>query len=198
MSSGSRFTSLAEEHVNDLPYEEQGVEIDQSGNPGKVTTNHVTTNGGTTKAVHSGQKFFAPSRHRFPLQIPFPSPSRLSPPPNLLPIAEQSFVALTSHDWVFPVKVTRLRRRGRLYYATVMRQDEMFQKFNFDIEWAVKFISRITNDEDTPIEGDVLLKQVQRKHVYQRVILKVVLNSFCNEWQAEHSSNSNVENPRDD
>lgn len=36
----------------------------------------------------------------------------------------------------------------------------MFQKFNFDTEWAVKLISRITNDEDTPIEGDALLKQV--------------------------------------
>ncbi|GJR73976.1 retrovirus-related pol polyprotein from transposon TNT 1-94 [Tanacetum coccineum] len=31
-------------------------------------------------------------------------------------------------------------------------QDEMFQKFNFDTEWAVNIISRITNDEDMPIE----------------------------------------------
>nr|GLL47896.1 protein translocase subunit SECA2, chloroplastic [Ipomoea trifida] len=42
----------------------------------------------------------------------------------------------------------------------VSLQDEMFQKFNFDTEWAVKLISRITNDEDTPIEGDALLKQL--------------------------------------
>lgn len=36
----------------------------------------------------------------------------------------------------------------------------MFQKFNFDTEWAVKLISRITNDEDVPIEGDAIVKQV--------------------------------------
>lgn len=39
-------------------------------------------------------------------------------------------------------------------------QDEMFQKFNFDTEWAVRLISRITNDEDIPIEGDAIVKQV--------------------------------------
>ena len=39
-------------------------------------------------------------------------------------------------------------------------QDEIFQKFNFDTEWAVKLISRITNDEDIPIEGDTIVKQV--------------------------------------
>ncbi|KAK3026889.1 hypothetical protein RJ639_041358 [Escallonia herrerae] len=39
-------------------------------------------------------------------------------------------------------------------------QDEMFQKFNFDTEWAVKLISRITNDEDIPIEGDAIVKQL--------------------------------------
>ncbi|KAG4154629.1 hypothetical protein ERO13_D03G069000v2 [Gossypium hirsutum] len=48
----------------------------------------------------------------------------------------------------------------------VSLQDEMFQKFNFDTEWAVKLISKITNDEDIPIEGDAIVKQVQRKHVY--------------------------------
>ncbi|KAJ0085907.1 hypothetical protein Patl1_08278 [Pistacia atlantica] len=42
----------------------------------------------------------------------------------------------------------------------VSLQDEMFQKFNFDTEWAVKLISKITDDEDTPIEGDVILKQL--------------------------------------
>ncbi|KAM7511113.1 hypothetical protein LguiB_009988 [Lonicera macranthoides] len=40
-------------------------------------------------------------------------------------------------------------------------QDEMFQKFNFDTEWAVKLISSITNDEDIPIEHDSVLKQLE-------------------------------------
>lgn len=44
-----------------------------------------------------------------------------------------------------------------IYYSL---QDEMFQKFNFDTEWAVKLISRITNDEDIPIEGHGIVKQV--------------------------------------
>uniref|UniRef100_A0A7C9EPK1 Protein translocase subunit SecA n=2 Tax=Opuntia streptacantha TaxID=393608 RepID=A0A7C9EPK1_OPUST len=39
-------------------------------------------------------------------------------------------------------------------------QDEIFRKFNFDTEWAVRFISRITNDEDIPIEGDTIVKQL--------------------------------------
>ncbi|KAL2467769.1 Protein translocase subunit SECA2 [Forsythia ovata] len=42
----------------------------------------------------------------------------------------------------------------------VSLQDEMFQKFNFDTDWAVKLISRITNDEDIPIEGDAIVKQL--------------------------------------
>lgn len=42
----------------------------------------------------------------------------------------------------------------------VSLQDEMFQKFNFDTEWAVKLISRITNDEDIPIEGSTIVKQL--------------------------------------
>lgn len=42
----------------------------------------------------------------------------------------------------------------------VSLQDEMFQKFNFDTEWAVRLISRITNDEDIPIEGDTVVKQL--------------------------------------
>ncbi|GAB4862107.1 Protein translocase subunit SA2, chloroplastic [Ancistrocladus abbreviatus] len=42
----------------------------------------------------------------------------------------------------------------------VSLQDEMFQKFNFDTEWAVNLISRITNDEDIPIEGDAIVKQL--------------------------------------
>ena len=36
----------------------------------------------------------------------------------------------------------------------------MFQKFNFDTEWAVRLISKITNDEGVPIEGDAIVKQV--------------------------------------
>lgn len=43
---------------------------------------------------------------------------------------------------------------------TYSLQDEMFKKFNFDTEWAVKLISSITNDEDIPIEHDSVLKQV--------------------------------------
>lgn len=39
-------------------------------------------------------------------------------------------------------------------------QDEMFQKFSFDTSWAVDLISRITNDEDMPIEGDAIVRQV--------------------------------------
>ncbi|KAJ8773379.1 hypothetical protein K2173_028556 [Erythroxylum novogranatense] len=42
----------------------------------------------------------------------------------------------------------------------VSLQDEMFQKFNFDTEWAVKLISRINNDEDIPIEGEAIVKQL--------------------------------------
>ncbi|OWM85122.1 hypothetical protein CDL15_Pgr027909 [Punica granatum] len=42
----------------------------------------------------------------------------------------------------------------------VSLQDEMFQKFNFDTEWAVRLISRITNDETIPIEGDAIVKQL--------------------------------------
>ncbi|KAF5194834.1 translocase subunit SecA [Thalictrum thalictroides] len=42
----------------------------------------------------------------------------------------------------------------------VSLQDEMFQKFNFDTEWAVKLISKITNNEDIPIEGDAIVKQL--------------------------------------
>uniref|UniRef100_A0A803L783 chloroplast protein-transporting ATPase n=1 Tax=Chenopodium quinoa TaxID=63459 RepID=A0A803L783_CHEQI len=39
-------------------------------------------------------------------------------------------------------------------------QDEIFQKFNFDTQWAVTLISKITNDEDVPIEGDTIYKQL--------------------------------------
>lgn len=42
----------------------------------------------------------------------------------------------------------------------VSLQDEMFQKFNFDTEWAVRIISKITNDEDIPIEGQAIVKQL--------------------------------------
>ncbi|GER55445.1 protein translocase subunit SecA [Striga asiatica] len=42
----------------------------------------------------------------------------------------------------------------------VSLQDEMFQKFNFDTEWAVNLISRMTNNEDIPIEGQSVVKQL--------------------------------------
>ncbi|XP_057994709.1 protein translocase subunit SECA2, chloroplastic-like isoform X1 [Hevea brasiliensis] len=94
----------------------------------------------------------------------------------------------------------------------VSLQDEMFQKFNFDTEWAVKLISRITNDEDIPIEGDAIVKQllalqinaekyffgirkslvefdevleVQRKHVYD---LRQLILTGDNESCSQHIS----------
>ncbi|KAM4128002.1 hypothetical protein ACJW30_02G132800 [Castanea mollissima] len=36
----------------------------------------------------------------------------------------------------------------------------MFQKFNFDTEWAVRLMNKITNDEDVPIEGETIVKQL--------------------------------------
>ncbi|XP_058219645.1 protein translocase subunit SECA2, chloroplastic isoform X2 [Rhododendron vialii] len=42
----------------------------------------------------------------------------------------------------------------------VSLQDEIFQKFSYDTEWAVKFISRINNNEELPIEGSVIVKQL--------------------------------------
>ena len=36
----------------------------------------------------------------------------------------------------------------------------MFQKFNFDTEWVVKLITKVTDDEVTPMEGDTIVKQV--------------------------------------
>lgn len=46
----------------------------------------------------------------------------------------------------------------------------MFQKFNFDTEWAVRLISKITNDEDTPIEGDAIVKQVLIELMFKMAI----------------------------
>ncbi|XLS82564.1 hypothetical protein HN51_048395 [Arachis hypogaea] len=45
------------------------------------------------------------------------------------------------------------------HYPCYNLHDEMFQKFNFDTEWAVILISKITNDEDIPIKGDAIVKQ---------------------------------------
>uniref|UniRef100_A0A0E0IDV9 chloroplast protein-transporting ATPase n=1 Tax=Oryza nivara TaxID=4536 RepID=A0A0E0IDV9_ORYNI len=42
----------------------------------------------------------------------------------------------------------------------VSLQDEMFRKFNLDTEWAVRLISRITNDEDIAIESNAVVKQL--------------------------------------
>ncbi|MQL82076.1 hypothetical protein Taro_014519 [Colocasia esculenta] len=63
---------------------------------------------------------------------------------------------------------TEVKRLGGLHVIgtslhesrRIDNQDEMFQKFNFDTEWAVKLISKITNNEDTPIEGDTIVKQL--------------------------------------
>ncbi|GKB88227.1 protein translocase subunit SecA2, chloroplastic isoform X1 [Tanacetum coccineum] len=52
------------------------------------------------------------------------------------------------------------RKARRSWINSLYGQDEMFQKFNFDTEWAVNLISRITNDEDVPIEGDTIVRQL--------------------------------------
>jgi hypothetical protein len=48
-------------------------------------------------------------------------------------------------------------------------QDEIFQKFNLDTEWAVRLISRITNDEDIAIESNVVVKQVRFVFYYNAI-----------------------------
>lgn len=53
----------------------------------------------------------------------------------------------------------------------------MFQKFNFDTEWAVKLISKITNDEDVPIEGDAIVNQVIIQAHLKSFIYSLCLNS---------------------
>ncbi|XLR04376.1 hypothetical protein S83_070574, partial [Arachis hypogaea] len=45
------------------------------------------------------------------------------------------------------------------HYPCYNLHDEIFQKFNFDTKWAVRLISKITNDEDIPIKGDAIVKQ---------------------------------------
>ncbi|TXG53029.1 hypothetical protein EZV62_022198 [Acer yangbiense] len=88
-------------------------------------------------------------------------------------------------------------------------QDEMFQKFNFDTEWVVKLITKVTDDEVTPMEGDAIVKQllalqinaekyyfgirkslvefdevleVQRKHVYDlRQLILTGDNESCSQ-----------------
>ncbi|XP_047957613.1 protein translocase subunit SECA2, chloroplastic [Salvia hispanica] len=47
----------------------------------------------------------------------------------------------------------------------VSLQDDMFQKFNFDTEWAVKLISRLTDDDDVPIVGHSIMKQLTNLQV---------------------------------
>ncbi|KAL6503477.1 Protein translocase subunit SA2, chloroplastic [Orobanche gracilis] len=42
----------------------------------------------------------------------------------------------------------------------VSLQDEMFQKFNCDTEWAVELISRLTDDEDIPMESHSVVKRL--------------------------------------
>jgi hypothetical protein len=54
----------------------------------------------------------------------------------------------------------------------------MFQKFNFDTEWAVRIISKITNDEDIPIEGQAIVKQVMVQLVPDDVFIHSFLNTF--------------------
>lgn len=39
-------------------------------------------------------------------------------------------------------------------------QDDMFKKFNFNTEWAVNLISKVTANEKIPLEGETLVKQL--------------------------------------
>ncbi|GAV71933.1 zf-C3HC4 domain-containing protein/WD40 domain-containing protein/SecA_PP_bind domain-containing protein/SecA_SW domain-containing protein/SecA_DEAD domain-containing protein, partial [Cephalotus follicularis] len=96
----------------------------------------------------------------------------------------------------------------------VSLQDEMFQKFNFDTEWAVRLISKINNDEDIPIEGGAIVRQllalqinaekyffnirkslvefdevleVQRKHVYDlRQLILMGDNGSCSQHISQY------------
>ncbi|KAL0432231.1 UNVERIFIED_CONTAM: protein translocase subunit SECA2, chloroplastic [Sesamum latifolium] len=61
-------------------------------------------------------------------------------------------------------------------------QDEMFQKFNFDTEWAVKLISRITNDEDIPIEGHSIVKQVHASMADEIIFKNVDPTKHPSSW----------------
>ncbi|XLT62280.1 hypothetical protein HN873_018804 [Arachis hypogaea] len=45
------------------------------------------------------------------------------------------------------------------HYPCHNLHNKMFQKFNFDTKWAVRLISKITNDEDIPIK-------VESSHMY--------------------------------
>ena len=56
----------------------------------------------------------------------------------------------------------------------------MFRKFNLDTEWAVRLISRITNDEDVAIESSAVVKQV-RLHLLtcQTLVLFILGSSVC-------------------
>ncbi|KAH6785796.1 hypothetical protein C2S51_038251 [Perilla frutescens var. frutescens] len=47
----------------------------------------------------------------------------------------------------------------------VSMQDEIFQKFNFDTEWAINLISRLTDDEDVPIVGHSIMKQLSNLQI---------------------------------
>jgi hypothetical protein len=56
----------------------------------------------------------------------------------------------------------------------------MFQKFNFDTEWAVRIISKITNDEDIPIEGQAIVKQVMVQLVPDDIFIHSFLTFSLN------------------
>ncbi|RVX16045.1 Protein translocase subunit SECA2, chloroplastic [Vitis vinifera] len=71
-------------------------------------------------------------------------------------------VAFISKDDVSTYNHLRGRagRQGDPGSTRFMVRMRCFQKFNFDTEWAVRLISKITNDEDIPIEGDAIVKQL--------------------------------------
>jgi preprotein translocase subunit SecA len=55
----------------------------------------------------------------------------------------------------------------------------MFRKFNLDTEWAVRLISRITNDEDIAIESNAVVKQVRLHLLACQTSILLVLRSQC-------------------
>ncbi|GJN07355.1 hypothetical protein PR202_ga25179 [Eleusine coracana subsp. coracana] len=55
----------------------------------------------------------------------------------------------------------------------VSLQDEIFQKFNLDTEWAVRLISSITNDEDIAIESNVVVNRYMQAIADEIVLVNV-------------------------
>ncbi|KAL8167585.1 hypothetical protein V2J09_009084 [Rumex salicifolius] len=65
-------------------------------------------------------------------------------------------------------------------------QDEMFQKFNFDTQWAVRLISKITDNEDLPIEGSTIVKQINAEKYFFNIRKSLVEFDEVLEVQRKH------------